>query len=229
MHCIALHSATVHCIALHCTALHCTALHCIAVHCTALHFTTVHCIALHCITLHCTALHFTTVHFTALHCIALHYSTLHCTAMQCNAMHCTALHSAQLTSNPVIDFFIAQILRKTDKECKPALVCCKHNLFLTLLTLVSFILVANREFFLEFPARQNTSFVETVSLPSLNEFTLCFWMRRSFNGSLKTGIMSYATTQTLKSLFVFLGVGGGLCYQMPYVFFRIERAQARII
>ena len=173
-------------------------------------YTALHCIALHCTALHCIALHCNAMHCTALHCTVLHSTPLHSTALHSIPLHSTALHSAQLTSNPVIDFFIAQILKKTDKECKPPLVCCKHNLFLTLLTLVSFILVANSEFFLDFPARQNTSFVETVSLPSLNEFTLCFWMRRSFNGSLKTGIMSYATTQTLKSLFVFLGVGGGL-------------------
>ena len=115
----------------------------------------------------------------------------------------------------------------------------KRQPFLLFLTLVSFILVGNSEFFLDFPARQNTSFVKTVSLPSLNEFTLCFWMRRGLNGSLKTGIISYATTQSLKSLFVFLGVGGGLNlhimdlrYMLPnviYIFFRIQRRQARII
>ena len=79
-----------------------------------------------------------------------------------------------------------------------------------MLKLVVFILVASSEFFLDFPTRQNTSYVETVSLPSLKEFTVCFWMKRGFDGSLRTAIMSYATTEELTSLLVNVGSAGGL-------------------
>lgn len=79
-----------------------------------------------------------------------------------------------------------------------------------MLNLVVFVLVANSGFLLDFPARQNTSYVETVSLPSLTEFTLCFWMKRGFDDSLRGTIMSYVTTQELKSLFVLLDSGGAL-------------------
>jgi len=81
---------------------------------------------------------------------------------------------------------------------------------LRLLNLIVFVLVANSEFLLDFPARQIISYVETVSIPSLKEFTLCFWMKRDFDGSLSGTIISYTTTQELKSLFVLLGSGGAL-------------------
>ena len=75
---------------------------------------------------------------------------------------------------------------------------------------VAFFLDASSEFLLDFPTRLNTSYVETVSLPSLKEFTVCFWMKRGFDGSLRTAIMSYVTTEELRSLWVILGSGGAL-------------------
>ena len=86
----------------------------------------------------------------------------------------------------------------------------QRELFLRLLNLVVFVLVANSEFLLDFPERQITNYVETVSIPSLKEFTLCFWMKRGFDGSLRSTIISYTTTQMLKSLFVLLGSGGSV-------------------
>lgn len=73
-----------------------------------------------------------------------------------------------------------------------------------------FILVTDSEFLLDFLVRQNTSYVETVTLPSLREFTLSLWMKRGFDGSLRGAIMSYTTIQELNSLLLYLGTGGAL-------------------
>ena len=73
-----------------------------------------------------------------------------------------------------------------------------------------FILVTDSEFLLDFLVRQTTSYVETVTLPSLREFTLSFWMKRGFDGSLKVAIMSYTTIQELKSLLLVVGSKGAL-------------------
>ena len=76
--------------------------------------------------------------------------------------------------------------------------------------LFSLIVVPDSEFVLNFPARQSTSYVETITLPSLQEFTICFWMKRGYDGALEGGLISYATTQEAKSLTVHLGSVGGL-------------------
>lgn len=110
--------------------------------------------------------------------------------------------SAQIQS---IDFFMDQVLSTTQIHTR--------NMYSTLLNLlnhVTFIPVASSDFFLDFPTRQTTSFVETVSLPSLTQFTFCFWMKQCFDGSLRSAIMSYATTEEVKSLWVLIGSSGGL-------------------
>lgn len=110
--------------------------------------------------------------------------------------------SAQMQS---IDFFMDQVLSTTHIHTRNM-----YSTLLNLLNRVAFILAASSEFFLDFPTRQTTSFVETVSLPSLIQFTFCFWMKRGFDGSLRSAIMSYATTEEVKSLWVLIGSFGGL-------------------
>ncbi|KAL9959751.1 hypothetical protein ACROYT_G033106 [Oculina patagonica] len=68
--------------------------------------------------------------------------------------------------------------------------------------------VAESEFVLDFPARKITSYVDTPTLPTLNEFTFCFWMKRGFDGQLHGEIISYATTQEVRSLAIYTGDNG---------------------
>lgn len=89
---------------------------------------------------------------------------------------------------------------------KPALYGISHFT----LKPVILILVAESEFVLDFPAREVASYVDTPALPTLKEFSFCFWMKRGFDGQLYGQIISYATTQEVFSLGVFLGHIGAL-------------------
>lgn len=72
-----------------------------------------------------------------------------------------------------------------------------------------FIAVADNEFLLDYPTRDNTSYIETTISQTLSEFTISFWMKRGYDGLLRAGIISYATTQLLLSLSIQLGSIGG--------------------
>jgi len=72
-----------------------------------------------------------------------------------------------------------------------------------------FIAVADNEFLLDYPSRDNTSYIETTISQTLSEFTISFWMKRGYDGLLSAGIISYATTQLLLSLSIHLGSIGG--------------------
>ena len=52
--------------------------------------------------------------------------------------------------------------------------------------------------------------MEIVTLSALEEFTLCFWIKRGYDGALHGAIISYATAQEVKSLLVYVGSLGGL-------------------
>ncbi|XP_078384923.1 neuronal pentraxin-2-like [Oculina patagonica] len=70
--------------------------------------------------------------------------------------------------------------------------------------------VAESEFVLDFPAREVASYLETPTLPTIEKFTFCFWMKRDFDGKLYAGIIAYATTQEVRSLEVTIGGAGAL-------------------
>ena len=146
-------------------------------------------------------LHSTPLHVTSRHATPRHATPRHATPRHATPRHATPRHATPriVTPRPA-----------TPRHATPLHATPRHTTPLHLVNLVVFILVADSDFFLDFPTRQNTTYVETATLPSLEEFTLSFWIKQGFDGSLRSGIMSYTTTEELKSLRVVLGSAGAL-------------------
>ena len=139
-----------------------------------------------------------------------------CTALHCIALNCTTLRSTFVHSSPLYSTLFCSALVKYNNKLlyqwgitNDSFMTCIQRFLRLLNLIVFFIEVANSEFVLDFAARQITSYVETESLPRLKEFTVCFWMKRGFDGSVSGAIMSYVTTEELYSLLVVLGPVGG--------------------